>query len=37
MFEMNEGSVNVTPRKGYNKLDLKNGREEVVIYERVDG
>ncbi len=36
MFEMNEGSVNV-PQDRVTTTRLKNGREEVVIYERVDG
>ncbi len=36
MFEMNEGSVNV-PQERVTTTRLKNGREEVVIYERVDG
>ncbi|MDD3984565.1 MAG: sigma 54-interacting transcriptional regulator, partial [Methanobacterium sp.] len=36
MFEMNEGSVNI-PQERVTTTRLKNGREEVVIYERVDG
>ncbi len=36
MFEMNEGSVNI-PQDRVTTTRLKNGREEVVIYERVDG
>jgi ATP-dependent Lon protease len=36
MFEMNEGSVNI-PQERVTTTRMKNGREEVVIYERVDG
>lgn len=36
MFEMNSGAINV-PQERVTTTRMLNGREEVVIYERVDG
>lgn len=36
MFEMNSGAINI-PQERVTTTRMLNGREEVVIYERVDG
>lgn len=36
MFEMSSGSINI-PQERVTTTRMRNGREEVVIYERVDG